>query len=85
MVSGISKDILNGSGTRNIYGISDDLGHILVWPQTLVSVEGVDSDEAKTGACLILCLLLEDGLQGLAMGMYANDLIRCLICLLQFK
>jgi len=77
MVSGITLDNPNASGANRTYVITDDLGNILGLPPTLADVEGVDFDGAGTGVCLIWYLRYEDGLQGLATGMNANDLVGC--------
>lgn len=77
MVSGISLNNPDASGTNRSYVITDDLGNILGLPPTIDAVEGVDFDGAGTGVCLIWYLRYEDGLQGLEMGMNANDLDGC--------
>ena len=77
MVSGITLDNPNASGANSTYVITDDLGNILGLPPTLADVEGVNFDGAGTGVCLIWYLRYEDGLQGAAMGMNANDLMGC--------
>ena len=77
MVTGIALDNPNASGANSRYVITDDLGNILGLPPTLDAVEGVDFDGAGTGVCLIWYLRYEDGLQGLEMGMNANDLVGC--------
>ena len=77
MVSGISLDNPNGAGTNSNYVITDDLGNILGLPPTLEAVEGVDFDGAGVGVCLIWYLRYEYGLQGLEMGMNANNLDGC--------
>ena len=77
MVSGISLDNPNGSGATGTYVITDDEGMILGVPPTLEALEGVNFDGAGVGVCFIWYLRYEDGLQGLEMGMNANDLEGC--------
>ena len=77
MVSGISLSNPDASGANRSYVITDDFGNILGLPPTLEAVEGVDFDGAGVGVCLIWYLRYEDGLQGLEMGMNANDLEGC--------
>jgi len=77
MVSGIMLDGSNASGTNSTWVITDDQGVILGLPGTLEMVEGVNFDEAGAGVCLIWYLRYEDGLEGLAMNMNANDLTGC--------
>ncbi|WP_411894726.1 hypothetical protein [Winogradskyella sp. A2] len=77
MVSGITLDNPDASGTNRTYVITDDQGNILGLPPTLTDVEGVDFDGAGTGVCLIWYLRYEDGLEGLAPGMNANNLVGC--------
>jgi len=74
MVSGISLDNPNGIGTNSTYVITDDSGNILGLPPTLDAVQGVDFEGAGSGVCLIWYLRYENGLEGLEMGMNANDL-----------
>ncbi len=76
-VSGISLDTSNASGTNSSWIITDDLGNILGLPPTLAAVEGVDFDVAGAGVCLIWYLRYEDGLQGLEVGLNANELEGC--------
>ena len=76
-VSGISLDTSNASGTNSSWIITDDLGNILGLPPTLAAVEGVDFDAAGAGVCLIWYLRYEDGLQGLEVGLNANELEGC--------
>lgn len=75
-VSGITLDG-TAFGTNSTWVITDDSGNILGLPPTLADVEGVDFDGAGVGVCLIWYLRFEDGLQGAAMGMNANDLDGC--------
>ncbi|GAA4816874.1 hypothetical protein [Litoribaculum gwangyangense] len=75
-VSGITLDG-TASGTNSTWVITDDLGNILGLPPTLADVEGVNFDGAGTGVCLIWYLRFEDGLQGAAVGMNANNLQGC--------
>ncbi|WP_233557522.1 hypothetical protein [Aquimarina sp. AD1] len=77
MVSGLSIDNTNAAGPNSTWIITDDQGEILGLPGTLFDVQGVDFDAAGTGVCLIWYLRYEDGLEGLAMGMNANDLKGC--------
>ncbi|QLE00170.1 hypothetical protein HX109_00810 [Galbibacter sp. BG1] len=77
MVSGITLDDSNASGTNSTWVITDDAGNILGLPPTLEAVEGVDFDGAGVGVCLIWYLRFEDELVGAEMGMNANDLEGC--------
>jgi hypothetical protein len=77
MVSGITLDNSEASGTNSTWVITDDTGKILGLPPTLEAVEGVNFDEAGVGVCLIWYLRYEDGLKGAEMGMNANDLEGC--------
>ena len=77
MVSGITLDNPDASGANSTYVITDDSGNILGLPPTIEAVEGVDFDGAGAGVCLIWYLRYEDGLQGLAPGMNANNLNGC--------
>ena len=74
MVSGISLDAAELTGTNQIYVITDDQNNILGLPPTLEAVEGVDFDAAGVGVCLIWHLTYEDGLVGLQAGMNLNNL-----------
>ncbi|NKI30542.1 hypothetical protein HCU67_01185 [Muricauda sp. DJ-13] len=74
MVSGISLDATNATGTNRTWVITDDQGNILGLPPTLMDVEGVDFDAAGPGVCLIWYMRYEDGLTGLAMGNNVDDL-----------
>lgn len=76
MVSGITLDG-TGVGSNSTWVITDDAGNILGLPPTLTAVEGVDFDGAGVGTCLIWYLRFEDGLEGAAMGMNANNLSGC--------
>ena len=76
-VSGIALDNPDASGSNRTYLITDADGTILGMPATLTDVEGVDFDGAGVGVCLIWYLRYEDGLQGLGMGMNANDFDGC--------
>ncbi|MEM9143523.1 MAG: hypothetical protein AAGA86_11090 [Bacteroidota bacterium] len=77
MVSGISLDSSEATGTNSTWVITDESGTILGLPPTLEAVEGVDFDDAGAGICFIWYLRYEDGLTGLEMGMSANDLEGC--------
>ena len=73
MVSGLS---LTGDrvGSLSSWVITDDQGKILGLPPTLEAVEGVDFDGAGAGTCLIWYLRYEEGLEGLAPDLNANNL-----------
>ena len=75
-VSGITLDG-NQAGTNSSWVITDDQGNILGLPPTMSDLESVNFDGAGTGVCLIWYLRYEDGLEGAAMGMNANDLSGC--------
>ena len=77
MVSGISVDDTDASGTNNTWVITDEEGNILGLPPTLADVEGVNFDGAGAGVCLIWNLRYEDGLVGAEVGMNANNLEGC--------
>ncbi|MFT5242558.1 MAG: hypothetical protein ACI8QQ_000477 [Psychroserpens sp.] len=72
-VSGIATDP-NAVGTNRTFVVTDDLGNILGLPPTNDALQGVDFDGAGVGTCLIWYLRHENGLQGLEVGMNANDL-----------
>lgn len=72
-VSGIATDP-NAVGTNRSFVVTDDLGNILGLPPTNDALQGVDFDGAGVGTCLIWYLRFENGLQGLEVGMNANDL-----------
>ncbi|MEQ8711387.1 MAG: hypothetical protein RIC80_00120 [Cyclobacteriaceae bacterium] len=74
MVSGITLDDSNNTGTNSTFVITDDMGNILGLPPTITAVEGVDFDGAGVGVCLIWHLTYEDGITGLEMGMNTADL-----------
>ncbi len=74
MVSGITLDDTDLTGTNQGYVITDDQLNILGLPPTLEAVEGVDFDGAGIGVCLIWHITYEDGITGLAMGENAGDL-----------
>ncbi len=74
MISGITLDDTNSSGTNTGFVITDDMGNILGLPPTLEAVEGVDFDGAGVGVCLVWHITYEDGLTGLEMGMNTADL-----------
>ncbi len=73
-VSGITLDSSNSVGDNSTWVITDDQGNILGLPPTLADVEGVNFDDAGAGVCLIWYLRFQDGLQGAAVGMNANNL-----------
>ncbi len=68
MVSGLSLDASNATGTNGTWIITDDQNNILGLPPTLASVENVDFDAAGTGICYIWYMRYENGLTGLEMG-----------------
>ena len=74
MVSGITLDDAELTGTNQTYVITDDANNILGLPPTLEAVEGVDFDAAGTGICYIWHVTYEDGLVGLEAGMNVADL-----------
>ncbi len=74
MVSGITLDDSELTGTNQTYVITDDSNNILGLPPTLDAVEGVDFDAAGTGVCFIWHVSYEDGLTGLEAGMNLDNL-----------
>ena len=74
MVSGISLDATDLTGTNQGYIITDGDLNILGLPPTLEAVEGVDFDAAGIGLCLIWHITYEDGIMGLNMGENAANL-----------
>ncbi|UJH68277.1 hypothetical protein [Allomuricauda sp. SCSIO 65647] len=74
MVSGITLDSSNATGSNGTWVITDDQNNILGLPPTLGDVENVDFDAAGVGVCLIWYMRYEDGLTGLAMGNNVADL-----------
>lgn len=74
MVSGITLDDSNNTGTNSGFVITDDMGNILGLPPTLADVEGVNFDGAGVGVCLIWHATYEEGIVGLEMGMNTADL-----------
>ncbi len=74
MVTGISLDDTNVSGTNRTWVITDDTGVILGLPPNIEAVEGVNFDDAGTGTCFIWYLRYEDDLQGLEAMSNTNDL-----------
>ncbi|MCM5663902.1 hypothetical protein [Galbibacter mesophilus] len=77
MVSGITLDDSNASGTNSTWVVTDDMGNILGLPPTLEALEGVNFDDAGVGVCLIWYLRFEDGLMGAEVGMNASNLAGC--------
>jgi len=75
MVSGITLDDTNVNGPNTNWVITDPDGKILGLPPTLTDVEGVNFDGAGPGICLIWHLTYGDNLEGLEVGMNANDLM----------
>ncbi len=73
-VSGITLDDSNVAGTNSSYIVTDDAGNILGLPSTLEALEGENFDDAGEGVCLIWYLRYENGLQGLEVGMNADNL-----------
>lgn len=74
MVSGITLDSSNATGTNRTWVITDDQGTILGLPPTLMDIEGVDFDAAGPGVCFIWYMRYEDGLSGLMTGNNVEDL-----------
>ncbi|GMN10688.1 hypothetical protein MTsPCn9_23370 [Croceitalea sp. MTPC9] len=74
MVSDITLDDTNLTGSIQNYVITDDSKNILGLPPTLMAVEGVNFDEAGAGSCYIYHLTYEEGLTGLAAGENLDDL-----------
>ncbi|MGB3144678.1 MAG: hypothetical protein WBB24_11260 [Maribacter sp.] len=74
MVTNISLDETDVTGSIQNYVITDDMGNILGLPPTLTAVLGVDFDGAGVGTCFIYHLTYEPGLQGRAVGSNINDL-----------
>ena len=69
-----SITLANNSGPNSQWVVTDDEGYILGLPP----MPGVvNFDGAGAGTCLIWHLSFEDGLQGAAVGMNANDLQGC--------
>lgn len=73
MVSGITLDASDLTGTRQTWVITDDKNNILGLPPMLSNVEGVDFDEAGAGVCLIWHLTYGEGLTGLEAGNNVSD------------
>ncbi len=65
------------SGSNSTFVVTTPEGEILGIPPSLAAVEGINFDGAGAGTCLIWHLRYEDGLEGLEMGMNANDLNGC--------
>ncbi len=74
MVSGITLDDTNLTGSIQGYVITDDSKNILGLPPTLDAVAGVDFDGAGVGSCYIYHLTYEEGLTGLSAGENLDNL-----------
>ncbi|WP_109438079.1 hypothetical protein [Aquimarina sp. AU119] len=74
LVTGISLDDTNVSGSNSTWVITDDAGTILGLPPNITAVEGVNFDDAGTGTCFIWYLRYEDGLDGLEAMSNTSDL-----------
>ncbi len=77
LATDLAIDATNAVGKNSTWVITDASGNILGLPPTLADAKMVDFDEAGPGVCLIWYLRYEDGVQGLEMGMNANDLKGC--------
>ncbi len=75
MVSGISLDTDDLTGTKQGWVITDDKNNILGLPPTIDAVEGVNFDGAGVGVCLIWHITYEEGLTGLEAGNNVSDLV----------
>jgi len=64
----------NRLGSNCIFVVTTPEREILGIPPSLAAVEGINFDGAGAGTCFIWHLRYEDGLEGLEMGMNANDL-----------
>lgn len=74
MVSGITLDDTDLTGSMQGWVITDDQNNILGLPPTVEAVEGVDFDAAGVGVCLIWHITYEPGLTGLEAGNNVSDL-----------
>ncbi len=74
MVTTISLNETDVTGSIQNYVITDDTGNILGLPPTLTAVMGVDFDGAGVGTCFIYHLTYEPGLQGRTVGANINNL-----------
>ena len=74
MVSGITLDDTELTGSMQGWVITDDENNILGLPPTLEAVEGVDFDGAGAGVCFIWHITYEEGLTGLEAGNNVSDL-----------
>jgi hypothetical protein len=74
MVTGITLDETNLSGSSQSFVITDDSKNILGLPPNLSALEGVDFDGAGVGSCYIYHLSYEEGLTGLEAGMNLDNL-----------
>lgn len=74
MVTNITLDASNLSGSLQTFVITDDSKNILGLPPNMQALEGVDFDGAGVGSCYIYHLAYEDGLSGLETGMNLDNL-----------
>lgn len=74
MVTNITLDATNLSGSLQTFIITDDSKNILGLPPNMEALEGVDFDGAGVGSCYIYHLAYEDGLSGLEPGMNLDNL-----------
>lgn len=74
MVSGISLDNSDATGSNSTWVITDDQDNILGLPPTLADVEGVDFDGAGPGVCFIWYMRYEEGVTGLMAGGNVSDI-----------
>ncbi|MGX1928863.1 hypothetical protein [Flagellimonas sp. 2504JD4-2] len=74
MVSGITLDDTDLTGSNQRWVITDDKNNILGLPPTIEAVEGVNFDDAGVGLCLIWHITYEEGLTGLEAGKNVADL-----------
>ncbi len=73
----LAIDTSGAAGKNSTWIVTDANGNILGLPPTLADARMVNFDTAGTGTCLIWYLRYEDGIQGLEMGMNANDFKGC--------
>lgn len=74
MVTNITLDATNLSGSLQTFVITDDSKNILGLPPNMAALEGVDFDGAGVGSCYIYHLAYEEGLSGLEPGMNLDNL-----------